>query len=94
MSWIGRCIGIALAVILWLGSRIKKDGLMFLSYLTLYSLGRFILSFVRQENTALWGLQQAQVIALPVIIASMTAMFYSTRKRPPPEKLTEPKAST
>ena len=85
--------GIALAVILRLGSRIKKDGMLFLIYLSFYSLGRFVLSFVRQENITLWGLQQAQVIALLILLSSIAAIVYSTRKRLPSEKLTEPKVS-
>ncbi len=80
---------LALLVILWLGRHFKKDGLVFLSYLSLYSLGRFILTFVRQENITLWGLQQAQIIAILILIASLIAMMYLASKRLPPEKLTE-----
>ncbi len=78
----------ALLVIWRLGRYFKKDGLVFLSYLSLYSLGRFVLSFVRQENITLWGLQQAQIIALFVLVASTAVMMYLTRKRVVPEKLT------
>jgi len=81
---------IALLVILRLGRHFKKDGLVFLSYLSLYSLGRFVLTFVRQENITLWGLQQAQIIALLVIVASLIAMIYFTKVRRVPEELTEP----
>jgi len=83
---------LALLVILRLGRRFKKDGLVFLSYLSLYSLGRFVLTFVRQENITLWGLQQAQIIALLAIAASAVAMVYLSGKRRVPEKiLTEEK---
>ena len=80
---------IALLVILRLGRRFKKDGLVFLSYLSLYSLGRFVLTFVRQENIVLWGLQQAQIIAVFALIASLIALMYLASKRLLPEKLTE-----
>jgi phosphatidylglycerol:prolipoprotein diacylglycerol transferase len=73
---------VALLVILRLGRHFRKDGLVFLSYLSLYSLGRFVLTFVRQENIILWGLQQAQIIALLAIIASLVTMVYLSRKRP------------
>lgn len=78
---------LALLVILQLGRHFKKDGLMFLSYLSLYSLGRFVLTFVRQENIALWGLQQAQIIALLVFLSSLIAMMYVTRVRRVPEEV-------
>ncbi len=81
---------IALLVILQLGRRFKKDGLVFLSYLSLYSLGRFVLTFVRQESITLWGLQQAQIIALLVLVAAVVAMVYLAGKRVVPEKLTQP----
>jgi len=83
---------LALLVILRLGRHFKKDGLVFLSYLPLYSLGRLVLTFVRQENITLWGLQQAQIIALLAIAASAVAMVYLSGKRRVPEKiLTEEK---
>ncbi len=80
---------IALVVILWLGRRFKKDGLVFLSYLSIYSLGRFVLTFVRQENQFFWGLQQAQIIALLIFALSLIAMVYFTKARRVAEKVTQ-----
>lgn len=68
--------GMALLFIWQLGRRFNKDGVVFLSYLSIYSAGRFILSFVRQENIWLWGLQQAQVIALLVAVTSLAAIVH------------------
>ncbi|MFC1958475.1 prolipoprotein diacylglyceryl transferase [Chloroflexota bacterium] len=76
---------IALLVILRLGRHFKKDGLVFLSYLSLYSLGRFILTFVRQENQFFWGLQQAQIIALLAFLISLIATGYFTKVSQGPE---------
>jgi phosphatidylglycerol:prolipoprotein diacylglycerol transferase len=76
--------------ILWrLGRYFQRDGLVFLSYLSLYSLGRFILTFVRQENITFLGLQQAQIIAIHVIVVSVVAMVYLFRKRLVPERITQ-----
>ncbi len=72
---------IALLVLLRLDRRFRKDGMVFLSYLSLYSLGRFVLTFVRQENITLWGLQQAQVIAMLVVLVSVVAMVYLMAKQ-------------
>ena len=81
---------IALLVILQLGRHFKKDGLVFLGYLSLYSQGRYILTFVRQENITFWGLQQAQIIAILAIVPSLLAMLYLTGRRLLSEKLAEP----
>ena len=81
---------IALLVLWRLSRYFNRDGLVFLSYLSLYSLGRVVLTFVRQENVTLWGLQQAQIIALLVLIVSLAAVLYLVRKRPLPEKVTKP----
>ncbi len=77
---------IALAVIWRLGRSCQKGGLLFLSYLSLYSLGRFVLTFVRQENITLWGLQQAQIIALSIFVVSLAAMIYFARTKQVPQK--------
>jgi phosphatidylglycerol:prolipoprotein diacylglycerol transferase len=71
---------ISLAVILRLERQFKTDGLVFLSYLSLYSVGRFALTFVRQEKVLLWGLQQAQVLAIAVLIVSLALFFYVWRR--------------
>lgn len=78
---------IVLIIILQLGRRFRKSGLVFLSYMSLYSLGRFVLTFVRQESQFLWGLQQAQIVALLVMFASIVIMVYLSRKRRLPEKV-------
>jgi phosphatidylglycerol:prolipoprotein diacylglycerol transferase len=68
--------GIALIVIWRLGHYFKRDGLVFLSYLSLYSIGRFFLTFVRQESITIWGLQQAQIIAILALAASLVTLTY------------------
>lgn len=72
--------GISLLIILRLERYLKKNGLLFLSYLSLYSMGRFALTFVRQESTLLWGLQQAQVLAIAMLVVSLAMLVYLARK--------------
>jgi len=72
--------GIILLVLLKLEHVFKKDGMMFFSYLVLYAVGRFILTFVRQENTWFWGLQEAQVLALAIFFISAITAIYIYRK--------------
>ncbi|MBI4186358.1 MAG: prolipoprotein diacylglyceryl transferase [Chloroflexi bacterium] len=71
----------SLLVIWQLGRHFKRDGLVFLSYLSLYSVGRFMLTFVRQEDITLWGFQQAQIIALLVLVGAVAGMLYLAKAR-------------
>ncbi len=78
--------GLVLLTVLKLERYFSKTGLVFFSYLTLYSLGRFILTFVRQESLILGGFQQAQLVAMLAVAASILAMVYIfTRQRTPKE---------
>jgi phosphatidylglycerol:prolipoprotein diacylglycerol transferase len=45
--------------ILWLGRKVKKDGLVFLAYVGSYSVARFLLTYVRLQKTFIGGLQEA-----------------------------------
>jgi phosphatidylglycerol:prolipoprotein diacylglycerol transferase len=72
--------GAVLLLLLKLRHRFNKDGLLFLSYLTLYSLGRFLLTFVRQENMIIGELQQAQVLAIAMFVVSLAGFIYFFRK--------------
>ncbi len=67
--WLLAVIGILLYAI----PRLKIDGLAILLYFWLYSVGRFFLSFYRVNDPLFWGLREAQVIALVVIVASTTS---------------------
>lgn len=60
---------ILLVIILRLRRRQPFSGFLALSYLCLYSIGRFLLEFLRGDQTHMWvGLSQAQVICLPVFL--------------------------
>lgn len=75
--------GLALLAIWRLRHVFKKDGLLFLSYLPMYALGRFFLTFVRQEKVWFWGLQEAQVIAIVIMVISLV-MFIALLRKPIP----------
>lgn len=75
--------GLALLAIWRLRHVFKKDGLLFLSYLPMYALGRFFLTFVRQEKVWFWGLQEAQVIAIVIMVISL-GMFIASLRKPTP----------
>ena len=58
---------IVLAIVWRLRRRELPDGTGFLVFLSLYALGRLLLTFVRQEAIVLAGLQQAQLVAIVAI---------------------------
>jgi len=73
---------LAILLSLWMvRTRLKTEGLLFFSYVFLYSIGRLLLSFVRQEKVWFWGLQEAQVVALIALVVSILATVYLLRKR-------------
>jgi len=66
-------------VLLKLRGRLKPDGSLFLVYLGLYSLWRGGISFLREGTPFLFGLHQAQVIALIVLAITVSLLAYRTR---------------
>ena len=70
---------IVFAVLLKLRGRFKPDGSLFLVYLTLYSLWRFSIGFLREGTPFLFGLHQAQVIAIIVLAIAIPLLAYRTR---------------
>lgn len=59
---------ITFVVMLFLRKRIKSEGMLFLTYISLYSLWRFLIGFMRQGTEFLFGLQQAQFLGLSILI--------------------------
>lgn len=72
--------GFALLVLLRLRRKFTQGGLLFASYLAFYSIGRLALTLVRQESAVLWGLQQAQVVAIITLLASAALLIYLSVK--------------
>ena len=67
------------AVLLKLRGRFKPNGSLFLIYLSLYSLWRVGSDFLREGTPFLFGLHQAQVIALIVLAIAVPLLAYRTR---------------
>ncbi|TAK32652.1 MAG: prolipoprotein diacylglyceryl transferase [Chloroflexota bacterium] len=65
-----------LAILWHLRTRTRLNGLIFFTYVALYGAGRFVLSFVRVEDQIFLGLQQAQLIALGMMLAGIVAVVY------------------
>lgn len=77
-----------LGIALKLRHHFKTDGFLFLSYVSIYAVGRFVFTYVRQEKVWFWGLQEAQVLAIAILAAvaiSMVYLHWKSRVRNVPE---------
>ena len=63
-------------IIMLLKGRLKPDGSLFLVYLGGYSLWRFGIGFLRVNEPFLFGLHQAQVIGIIVLIVAVVMLVY------------------
>ena len=68
---------VAVLGFLWfvLRNRLRPDGMVFVSFLALYSLGRFFISFIRQDKVWIVGLDMSQIIALIVLSITVTVLI-------------------
>lgn len=74
-----------LFVLLWfLRHRLPYAGMLFWTYLTVYSVARFTIEFWRENIPFLWGLSGNQLISIAVFALSLIALvvtyFYSQRR--------------
>jgi phosphatidylglycerol:prolipoprotein diacylglycerol transferase len=70
-----------LVAVLWpLRQRLQPRGMLFALAVTLYSVGRFFLSFLREEvNTYFLGLNNAQLLALLVVFVTIPLLVYKAQ---------------
>ncbi|MFC1902899.1 prolipoprotein diacylglyceryl transferase [Chloroflexota bacterium] len=70
---------IVFGILVKLRGRFKPDGSLFLIYLSSYSLWRLSSDFLREGASFLFGLHQAQVIAIIVLAIAIPMLAYRTR---------------
>ena len=70
---------LALIVVWRLRGKIRPAGMLFALYLALYSVGRFAISFAREDKVWALGLQEAQYIALLVLAITVPLMIIKAR---------------
>ena len=72
---------LALLAALWpLRKRLRPYGMFFALYAATYSIGRFFISFLRLEtNTYFGGLNEAQIVALIVIIITVPLLVWKAQ---------------
>lgn len=72
---------IALAIVWKLRGKLKPDGMLFAVYLALYSVGRFGVSYARDDKVWFANLQEAHVIALMILAITIPLLIYKARPR-------------
>jgi phosphatidylglycerol:prolipoprotein diacylglycerol transferase len=70
---------IVFGILLLLRKRFRPDGSLFLIYLTFYAAWRLGIDFIREGKPLLFGLHEAQLISIVVLIITITLMALRTR---------------
>jgi phosphatidylglycerol:prolipoprotein diacylglycerol transferase len=70
---------IVMGILLMLRKKLKPDGSLFLVYLAFYSVWRIGSDFLREGTDFLFGLHQAQIIGIIVLIIALVLMAWRTR---------------
>jgi phosphatidylglycerol:prolipoprotein diacylglycerol transferase len=76
---------VGLFIVYKLRHRLKPDGSLFMFYLAYYSLGRFMIQFVRLDKVYFANLQEAHLIAIGVMAIAVPFLAWKTRFRKPGE---------
>ncbi len=80
--------------IIWrLRSRIAVDGVLFWIYASLYSFGRFWISFLRLDAEFLFGLKEAQLVSLVIFLVGVPFTLYLLGKHQRAPLSTGPEAA-
>ncbi len=70
---------ITFGVLFWLRKRFQPDGSLFLIYIGIYSMWRIGIDFLRDGTSFLFGLHQAQVIGIIVLLVVIPLLVLRTR---------------
>lgn len=70
-------VDFAVLTLVWRLRRVlRPDGALFLVYVVVYGVGRFLLTYYRLEKVWFWGLQEAQVIALVAVLVALPLLVW------------------
>jgi phosphatidylglycerol---prolipoprotein diacylglyceryl transferase len=71
---------VILGLLLLLGRRVRRDGVIFTLYAALYSFGRFWISTVREDAPFLLGFNEAQVVSVVIFLVAFPALIVLWRR--------------
>ena len=80
----------ALFIVWRLRGRLRPDGMLFALYLALYAVGRFAITFAREDDIWAAGMQEAHYIALVVLAITVPLLAFRARLVPKEEALAAP----
>ena len=67
-------------LLIWkLRNRLRPAGMLFAMYLALYSVGRFLVTFLREDRIWAVGLQEAHFIAILVLVITVPVLAFRAR---------------
>ena len=71
---------LACLLVIWkLRNRLRPAGMLFAMYLALYSVGRFLVTFLREDRIWAVGLQEAHFIAILVLVITVPFLAFRAR---------------
>jgi phosphatidylglycerol:prolipoprotein diacylglycerol transferase len=74
-------VNLGIFALVWqLRKRQWPDGALFLVYLALYSLERFLLAFTSSYQIIAWGLTQSQISAIAGLVIALPLLLFLQRK--------------
>jgi phosphatidylglycerol:prolipoprotein diacylglycerol transferase len=77
-------MNLAIFAVIWrLRRRNLPDGALFLTYLLLYSVGRFLITFWSSYQILAFGLNQAQWVSIAALIIATPWLLYLLRHKQP-----------
>ncbi|HEX9976431.1 MAG TPA: prolipoprotein diacylglyceryl transferase family protein, partial [Dehalococcoidales bacterium] len=71
---------IIFGVVIGLRNRLKPDGSLFMVYLSLYSVWRLGIDFLRDGTPFIFGLHEAQFIAIVTLAITIPVLILRTRR--------------
>ena len=80
----------ALFIVWRLRGRLRPDGMLFTLYLALYAVGRFAISFAREDDVWAAGMQEAHYIAMVVLAITVPLLAFRARLMSKEEALAAP----
>ena len=70
---------LVLSVLWFMRGRLKPNGMIWALYISLYAIGRFAISFAREDKIWALGMQEAHYIALVVLAIGVPLLVYKAR---------------